>query len=238
MDDDTVGGQRDWIQVVCNGGVATVAAALYIRETGYGEQVLDLLHGHCTTTSLLPTLFSLGCLSALACCCGDTWASEVGSVIGGTPRLITTYRVVPKGTNGGVTLIGTLCSVAGGLVVGVAYWMTEAVILNLNFGTKIDGYGTSDISARSQYLYAIIGAVAGLFGSLVDSLLGATIQYSGYSEKLGKIVGQPGEGVWSISGLNIVSNHTVNFLSSLITALVVPKLWHEVVTNYIPCSSV
>ena len=216
-----------------------MAAALYIRETGYGEHVLDLVHEHCTTTSLIPTLFSLGCLSSLACCCGDTWASEVGSVIGGTPRLITTWRAVPKGTNGGVTLIGTLCSVAGGLVVGVAYWTTEAIIISLNFGTKIDGNGTGNISAWSQYFYAIIGAVAGLLGSLVDSLLGATIQYSGYSEKLDKIVGRPdGEGVRHISGLNVVSNHTVNFLSSLITALVVPALWYAVVTNYMPCSSV
>lgn len=165
-------------------------------------------------------------MSSLACCCGDTWASEVGSVIGGTPRLITTWKQVPKGTNGGVTLIGTLCSIAGGLVIGIAYWITETVFIYLNGDS-----GT--ISPWSQYPYAIIGAASGLFGSLVDSILGATLQYSGYSEKLNKVVNVPGEGVKHISGLNILDNHSVNFLSSLITALVVPLAWNITVTNYI-----
>lgn len=220
---------------MCNGGVATAAAVFYIREAGYGEQVLDLFHGHCSRL-YTPTPLALGCLSSLACCCGDTWASEVGSVIGGTPRLITTWRVVPKGTNGGVTLIGTLCSIAGGLVVGIAYWITEAVVIyTLGFDTTHKFH--SDISVLSQYPYAIVGAGAGLLGSLVDSLLGATIQYSGYSEKLDKIVGQPADGVKHISGLNVVSNHMVNFLSSLITALVMPAIWCAIITNFVPCSS-
>ena len=208
----------------CNGGVATVAAALYVCDTGFGEQALDLFYKHCEPHP--PTLFALACLSSLACCCGDTWASEVGSVIGGTPRLITTWRRVLKGTNGGVTLIGTLCSIAGGLIVGISYWITEVIFINLsNTDTQL--------SPWSQYPYVIIGASAGLFGSLVDSLLGATVQFTGYSEKLDKIVGTPGEGVKHISGFNIVNNHTVNLLSSLITALVIPILWHGLVKNYL-----
>ena len=220
------GGQRDWIQVLCNGGVATVSAALYVRDMGFGEQALDLFYKHCEPHTPIATLFALACLSSLACCCGDTWASEVGSVIGGTPRLITTWRRVPKGTNGGITLIGTLCSIGGGLVIGVSYWITEAIFINFS---KTD----TQLSLWSQYPYAILGASAGLFGSLVDSLLGATVQFTGYSEKLDKIVGTPGEGVKHISGFNVVNNHTVNFLSSLITALVIPALWHGLITNYV-----
>ena len=30
-------GQRDWVQVVCNGGVASAAALLYLRSAGMGE---------------------------------------------------------------------------------------------------------------------------------------------------------------------------------------------------------
>lgn len=217
------GGQRDWTQVFCNGGVATVAAALYIRDVGFGERALDLF---CEPHP--STLFALACLSSLACCCGDTWASEVGSVIGGTPRLITTWRRVPRGTNGGITLIGTLCSIAGGFIVGISYWITEAIFVNLsNTNTQY--------SSLSQYPYAILGASAGLFGSLIDSLLGATVQFTGYSEKLDKIVGTPGEGVKHISGFNIINNHSVNFLSSLITALVIPALWHGLITHYSDC---
>lgn len=41
---------------------------------------------------------------AFACSNGDTWASELGSVLGGQPFLITTFKQVPKGTNGGITM--------------------------------------------------------------------------------------------------------------------------------------
>lgn len=219
------GGQRDWVQVLCNGGVATASAEIYIREVGYGEHALNLWAKYCEPFAT--AFFVLFVVSSLACCCGDTWASEIGSVVGGTPRLITTWRRVPKGTNGGVTLIGTLCSIAGGLVVGIAYWIAETVFV------FVSGDSGNIISPWLQYPYAIIGAASGLFGSLVDSILGATVQYSGYSEKLDKVVNSPGEGVKHISGLNILDNHSVNFLSSLITALVVPLTFHELVTTYV-----
>ena len=110
-------GQRDWVQVVCNGGVASAAALLYPRSAGIGELPLRLTPGQVDP----PTLYSLACLSALCCSCGDTWASEVGSVVGGIPRLVTTWQKVPRGTNGGITGVGILCSIAGGLVVGLSH---------------------------------------------------------------------------------------------------------------------
>ena len=66
----------------------------------------------------------MGVLGAVACCNGDTWASELGSVIAtADPFLITTFQKVPKGTNGGVTVVGLISSLLGGLVIGVAYYM-------------------------------------------------------------------------------------------------------------------
>ena len=204
------------MQVMCNGGVASTAALLYLLSAGMGELPLRLTPGRVDP----PTLYALACLSALCCSYGDTWASEVGSVVGGAPRLITTWQRVPRGTNGGITGVGILCSIAGGLVVGMAYFVTLVIFLDVD-----------NISLTSQLPVMLVGGVAGLFGSVVDSLLGATVQYSGYSDKLGKVVSKPAPGVRHISGVDILDNHAVNFVSSLITALVVPAICYYSVTG-------
>ena len=163
----------------------------------------------------LATAYALACLAAISCSCGDTWASEVGSVLGGSPRLITTWREVPRGTNGGVSMVGTVCSCAGGLAVGLGYFTTLAVFAWL-------GYFSEGLLLSSQLPVLAVASFAGLFGSFVDSVLGATLQYSGYSEKLGKIAHQPSDGVTHISGVDLLDNHIVNLLSSLITAIATP----------------
>ncbi len=86
------GGQRNWIQVLCNGGTATEAAILYMIESPYGEPVVDFTQNY--NTSWL----CMAVLASLACCSGDTFSSELGSVVGtGDPRLITTWKRVPRG---------------------------------------------------------------------------------------------------------------------------------------------
>ena len=50
--------------------------------------------------------------ASLGCSCGDTLASELGSVIGGGKKNavfhVIEMKMVPKGANGGVSLVGTL----------------------------------------------------------------------------------------------------------------------------------
>ena len=88
---------------------------------------------------------------ALAAATADTWASEIGRHSGTPPRLITNGRPVPAGTDGGITLLGTLGGTAGaGLIAGLA-----------SIG-------------EPRALMAV--AVAGVFGMLLDSVLGATAQ--------------------------------------------------------------
>lgn len=212
------GGQRDWVQVLCNGGVASVCALLYIREAGMRELPLRAPGG----APDLSSLYSLATLAALCCSCGDTWASEVGSVIGGKPRLVTTWKRVPMGTNGGISLIGVACSAAGGAVVGTSYLLTLIIFWNEEDFTGVDIY--------SQLHIVLVGALSGLAGSMVDSILGATLQFSGYSEKLRRVVNSPGPGVVHVSGWNVLDNHTVNLLSSLLTAIAIPLSWGWLVT--------
>lgn len=89
----STGGQRNWLQVLCNGGVPTELALLYMIEAGPGEIPVDF--GKHYSASWM----CLSLLGALACSTGDTWASEVGPVLSKTkPKLITTWRDVPAGT--------------------------------------------------------------------------------------------------------------------------------------------
>ncbi|KAL6427539.1 hypothetical protein ACFW04_008788 [Cataglyphis niger] len=202
------GGQRTWIQVLCNSGMATQLALLYLLDVGSGERPIDF------DKEYRSSWLSIGILGAFACCNGDTWASELGTVIGtGDPFLITTRKKVPKGTNGGVSWIGLLCSTIGGLIVGLIYYI---VILN-----TVD---TAVLQlAAPQWPVIIVAGFAGFFGSILDSVLGATLQYSGIDEK-GFIVDRPGKGVKHICGKQLLDNHSVNLLSSISIALVLPRI--------------
>ncbi len=96
----------------------------------------------------------VGFAAALAAVNADTWATELGVLNPYPPRLITQMnQVVEKGTSGGVSLIGTFASLAGAF----------AIALPASFFTQ-------------NWSLLFIISLAGLAGSLFDSLLGATVQ--------------------------------------------------------------
>lgn len=77
---------------MCNGGVATELALIYMINAGCGEYAMDFRQR--PSSSWL----AAAVLGALSCSCGDTFASEIGSAVGTwSPRLITNLRPVPKG---------------------------------------------------------------------------------------------------------------------------------------------
>lgn len=115
-----LGGQRNWVQVFCNGGVPTELALLYMIEvnTDHWIEINKSVYCLLVCDSKWSVVFQVGpgeipidfgkqysaswmCLSllgALACSTGDTWASEVGPVLSQSrPRLITTWEEVPAG---------------------------------------------------------------------------------------------------------------------------------------------
>ena len=95
-----------------------------------------------------------GFAASLAAVNADTWATELGVLNPTPPRMITNpRRQVEKGTSGGVSLFGTLASLLGASLIALpAAWFAD-----------------------NWVLFPII-ALAGLAGSLFDSLLGATVQ--------------------------------------------------------------
>lgn len=146
----------------------------------------------------------------------DTLSSELGILARSPPRLITTLRVCPPGTNGGVTAAGLGAGVAGAFTIAVI----GAALTPFCEGT---GFGE-----RARFV-ALITA-AGVAGTLLDSLLGALLQESVVDTRSGKIVEAPGGGRVLVAprfgstappsrkvltGRGLLTNNGVNFAMAL-----------------------
>jgi len=140
----------------------------------------------------------------------DTWATEIGVLNPTPPRLITTGERVPMGTSGAVTLVGTSATLAGSLLIALVGLVSQPDI------------------PWFQFLLAV--SLAGLTGSLVDSLLGATVQAIYYDpvrekETERRITGGDGLPAAPMRGWVGMNNDVVNFFSSVCGALAAIGLW-------------
>lgn len=162
-------------------------------------------------------------MCSFACVNGDTWASELGILSRSDPVLITSFRKVPRGTNGGISSWGLFVSFAGGVFIGIFYFIATWIFVD----------SETFENSPTQLPIVLLGGIAGLFGSLVDSFLGATCQFSGQTRE-GYIVEEIDENVVKISGRKILNNHSVNFFSCLLTASIVPLFAQTIWNFFIP----
>jgi uncharacterized protein (TIGR00297 family) len=147
---------------------------------------------------------------AMASVNADTWATEIGILSPKPPRLITTGKPVVMGTSGGVTLTGTTATFAGGLLIGLVGALFQPGLPSVPFLMSV--------------------SLAGLIGSLTDSLLGATVQAIYYDpmrqkETERQISGEDGKPVPPLRGWTWMNNDMVNFLSSVCGAIAAVLLW-------------
>ncbi|KAG2219427.1 hypothetical protein INT45_010618 [Circinella minor] len=132
------------------------------------------------------------------------WASELGILNRSWPISIIKFKKVPPGTNGGVSPLGLAASIGGGATVGLAGAIALAI--------QQPCHGL-------PWEIVALGGLAGLGGSLIDSILGATVQRTLYSDKR-KMVVEDDKDATRISGWNILDNHQVNFVSSVLTSTI------------------
>jgi uncharacterized membrane protein len=133
---------------------------------------------------------------------------------GDQPRLLTTLQPVRKGTHGGVTLLGLTGAAAGGLLVGAVFYC--AAVLSPTLWV----FEAQRAAAMAQWKLIPLGLVAGLFGSLLDSLLGACLQFTGFDLATSSLTNKPGPSVERISGLRLqwLTDNVVNVMAASITA--------------------
>ncbi len=211
-DDYAVGGQRNWIQVFANSILAVGLCLYHILAIGEDS---NLFFASSTPDFLSHLSSQISCMivAHYACANGDTWASEVGILSQTKPRLVTTLflKEVPPGTNGGMSLLGTAASGLGGGFIGLIYLLFSAITM------LSDPYASSNI--KQQLLMIPFGVVCGLVGSLIDSVLGGTVQASYYCQRKRKIVKHfvKDPSVSNLGGFDLLSNEAVNFLSIALT---------------------
>jgi uncharacterized protein (TIGR00297 family) len=103
-------------------------------------------------------LLTLAYAAAVATAAADTCSSEVGKAYGRRTLLITTLRPVPPGTEGAISAEGTAAGLAGALLVA----------------------GVGAFCGRYGFGAAILVAIAGLLGSLAESVLGTVAERRGW----------------------------------------------------------
>jgi uncharacterized protein (TIGR00297 family) len=183
------GHRRDIGQVLANGGLGSLIAIL--SQLTPSEMWFPIFIG------------VMGTVTA------DTWATELGTLARRPPRLITTGRPVDVGTSGGVSPLGTLVSLAGGAIVGLA-----AALLSREI---------------QPGMAVLAGAIGGLIGSLFDSLLGATVQQIYYCDVCQKDTERKlhkcGTVTRPLRGWSWLNNDLVNLLASFVGGLMAAAIW-------------
>lgn len=179
------GGRRDWAQVSANGCLP----------------VLALLAG---ASGLVPTEVAWAMFAAaLATVNADTWATELGVLSARAPRLITTGKVIPAGSSGGISTLGSLAALAGALFIGGLAWLAPQPM---------------------QLPVLLIASASGLLGSIFDSYLGAMAQAIYYCQKCKKEterypIHTCGTKTMLKRGWSWLNNDLVNFFSAVAGAV-------------------
>lgn len=156
-------------------------------------------------------------ITAFAAANADTWAGEIGIFSRENPRSIITFQRLTPGTSGGVSPAGTLASYAGAFFIilvfraGLFFFPVEIAVLPLA---------------------TLIMINCGFLGSVIDSLLGATVQamYKDLdSNEMTEKSVISGIKTQHVRGYRFMNNDMVNFTSTLASVLIAVALYTAII---------
>jgi uncharacterized protein (TIGR00297 family) len=147
---------------------------------------------------------------AIAAANADTWATEIGGMSRQIPRLLFSRKRVEPGVSGGVTLAGFIASLAGAASIGLVAGLGIAL-------------GAVDLSKTAALVIASL-TIGGLFGSIVDSVLGESVQAVYFcptcNTETEDRVHKCGSETKRLRGIDGFNNDVVNAVATLSGALV------------------
>ncbi|ENH62379.1 Protein of unknown function DUF92, TMEM19 [Fusarium oxysporum f. sp. vasinfectum] len=188
-------GPRTHVQVLANSLMASVLSVLHAnqlrkREAAFADpNIPDPTGSLCFSWG--GDLLVVGIIANYAAVAADTFSSELGILSSGQPRLITspTLRKVPRGTNGGVTLLGLGAGLLGSMIIVTASMIFLPSCSEESSRTPAGGAPWTMLERRKFMGFMVIW---GALGSVLDSFLGGLFQRSVRDVRSGKIV--EGEG--------------------------------------------
>ncbi|KAA0549416.1 DUF92 domain-containing protein [Bacillus sp. BGMRC 2118] len=169
------GDTRDYGQVLANGLLPAVSCLIYAYTSDEGWIYIYAV--------------------SLAAATADTWASEIGTLSKRKPFHIFTFRRVPGGTSGAVSILGLFATVAGAGIIGAA---------SILFFDSI------------KITHFLMIVLLGTVGSMIDTVLGATVQAKYICRQCGLHTEKKvhcGITTKQLSGITWMNNDAVNFTS-------------------------
>lgn len=131
------GSKRDIIQVLANGGVATIIAIINFYVPNEDFYILYL--------------------AVIAAATADTWASEIGSFNSKDPFHIIRFTRVAKGTSGAISFLGTVGSILGSITIGLIGYIWNVplpliylIVIAGSIGSLVDSFIGGSIQANFE----------------------------------------------------------------------------------------
>ena len=126
-------------------------------------------------------IFKLSYISSIATKTSDTCASEIGKTYGKNCYLITNFTKVNPGTEGAISLEGTLAGILGSILIALYGWIINwnnaseeliIVIISAFIATTVESYLGATIQEENKWIInEIINFINTMIGALISGLL-------------------------------------------------------------------